>query len=193
MLHNWSSLYRALRPLISVWILDRRFFADDTWLHIFELRDGATGRILHEDLTIVTIELEQWARLMEKPLASTLKTGVGRWLHFLRSAQDVDPERPPAEFTSEEFREALGIMAAFTKSEARRDLYRRRFEFLATQASIEQEAEERGLAKGLAKGLATAKLEDAKRLKALGVAIDIIVQATGLPREEVEGLSSDGV
>jgi predicted transposase/invertase (TIGR01784 family) len=71
-------------------------------------------------------------------------------------------------------------MAAYTKSEARRDLYRRRFEFLATQASIEREAKENGKAEG--------KLEAARRFKALGVAIDIIIEGTGLSREEAEGL-----
>ena len=71
-------------------------------------------------------------------------------------------------------------MAAYTKRDARRDVYRRRFEFLATQASLELEAKQEGRAEGRA--------ENARKLKALGVAIDIIVQASGLSREEVEAL-----
>jgi predicted transposase/invertase (TIGR01784 family) len=193
MLYNWSSLYLAhlrkgesyisLRPLISIWILDRQLFPDASWLHVFELRDSGTDRVLHGDLTIVTIELELWTRLMEKALKSTLELGVGRWLKFLRSAQDLDPDKLPPEFESEEFREALEIMAAYTKSDARRDLYRRRFDFLATQASIEREAKEKGIAEGRAEG----KLEDARKLKALGVAIDIISEATGISREKIDG------
>lgn len=206
MLHNWASLYLAhlrkgesyiaLRPLICIWILDRQLFPDSAWLHVFELRDSGTGRVLHEDLTIVTIELEQWTRLMEAALKSTLEPGVGRWLKFLRGAQDLDPDLLPPEFENEEFKEALEIMAAYTKSDARRDLYRRRFDFLATQASFEREAKEKGMAEGRAEGRvegrvegrAEGKLDDARKLKALGVAIDIIIEATGISREEIDGI-----
>ena len=45
-----------------------------------------------------------------------------------------------------------------------------------------------GLAQGHAKGLAEAKIEMAIKLKALGVDIDTIVQATGLDRETIENL-----
>jgi predicted transposase/invertase (TIGR01784 family) len=202
MLHNWASLYLAtlqkgdpyasLQPLISVWILERRIFPDESWLHVFELRDAATGRILHGDLTIVTIELGAWVHLKEKALAVTVVEGVGRWLYFLGSAQDFDPERPPAGFDGGYFKEALEIMAAFTKSEAKRDIYRRRFEFYATQASIELEAKETGHAEGRAEGRAEGEAararEDARKLKQLGVSIDIITEATGLSREDVQGL-----
>jgi len=60
------------------------------------------------------------------------------------------------------------------------------------EASLELEAKQEGRAEGLAKGkaevTAEAKAEAARKLKTLGVAIDIIVQATGLSREEVEAL-----
>ena len=45
-----------------------------------------------------------------------------------------------------------------------------------------------GLAQGHAKGHAEAKIEMAIKLKALGVDIDTIVQATGLDRETIENL-----
>ena len=45
-----------------------------------------------------------------------------------------------------------------------------------------------GLARGHAEGLAEAKIEMAIKLKALGVDIETIVQATGLDRETVEKL-----
>ena len=45
-----------------------------------------------------------------------------------------------------------------------------------------------GHAEGLAEGHAEAKIEMAIKLKALGVDIDTIVQATGLDRETVESL-----
>jgi predicted transposase/invertase (TIGR01784 family) len=45
-----------------------------------------------------------------------------------------------------------------------------------------------GEAKGKAEGSAEARKEDARRLKALGVAVDIIAEATGLSPEEIGAL-----
>ena len=49
-------------------------------------------------------------------------------------------------------------------------------------------AREDGIAEGHARGHAEAKIEMAIKLKALGVDIDTIVQATGLDRETIENL-----
>ena len=55
-----------------------------------------------------------------------------------------------------------------------------------------EEAEIRGRAigreEGLAEGEAAARLEDARRFKELGVAVDIISQATGLSIDTIESL-----
>ena len=51
-----------------------------------------------------------------------------------------------------------------------------------------EEGRAEGLAEGLAEGEAAARLEDARRFKELGVAVDIISQATGLSVETIEGL-----
>lgn len=47
---------------------------------------------------------------------------------------------------------------------------------------------EEGLNKGREEGLKEANLNNARNLKKLGVAVDIISQATGLSKEEVEFL-----
>ena len=51
-----------------------------------------------------------------------------------------------------------------------------------------EDAEKRGLEKGLAEGRAEAQREMASKFKSLGVAIETIVEATGLDRETVEAL-----
>ena len=48
------------------------------------------------------------------------------------------------------------------------------------------EARREGIAEGEAKGKAEGAIEAARRLKALGVAVEIIAKATGLPAEEIE-------
>ena len=47
---------------------------------------------------------------------------------------------------------------------------------------------EEGRAEGRAEGEAAARLEDASRFKELGVAVDIISQATGLSIDTIESL-----
>ena len=47
---------------------------------------------------------------------------------------------------------------------------------------------EQGIERGIERGKAEERLENARKLKALGVAHDIICQATGLTAEEVAAL-----
>ena len=68
------------------------------------------------------------------------------------------------------------------------DEKRRNGELAAAREDGIAEGLAQGHAKGLAEGHAEAKIEMAIKLKALGVDIDTIVQATGLDRETVENL-----
>ena len=58
----------------------------------------------------------------------------------------------------------------------------------STAELAEKKGREEGRAEGLEKGREEAKLEDARRLKELGVGVDIISQATGLSQETIESL-----
>lgn len=52
--------------------------------------------------------------------------------------------------------------------------------------AFEMDARRDGIQQGLQQGLHQKAIQDACNLKRLGVSIDIIVQATGLSKEEVE-------
>jgi predicted transposase/invertase (TIGR01784 family) len=161
------------------------------------------GDLLCEDETIIVIELSSWAEEKGIIEGREIADPLDRWLYFLSRGEEIDPEQPPEALHGEEYEEAMEIMAAFTKSEAARDLYRRRLEYRLEQGSIAYEQKEQlekalakglaaGRAEGLAEGLAEGERErartDAHRLKALGVELGIIVEATGLSREDVEAL-----
>lgn len=55
-------------------------------------------------------------------------------------------------------------------------------------AYAKQKAQEEGRKEGLSQGRAEAQLEMARKLKALGMATDTIVQATGLDLDTIESL-----
>lgn len=63
---------------------------------------------------------------------------------------------------------------------------------ISRERTIENAAERRGLAKGreegLAKGIEQTNLAHAKSMKALGIDVSIIVQVTGLTKEEINSL-----
>ena len=68
------------------------------------------------------------------------------------------------------------------------DEKRRNGELAAAREDGIAEGHAKGLAEGHAEGHAEAKIEMAIKLKALGVDIDTIVQATGVDRETIENL-----
>ena len=60
---------------------------------------------------------------------------------------------------------------------------------LNSTAELERAAGyEQGLQQGVQQGRRESSLETARKLKALGVAVDVIAQSTGLSVEEIEGL-----
>jgi predicted transposase/invertase (TIGR01784 family) len=51
-----------------------------------------------------------------------------------------------------------------------------------------EEALKQGITEGIKQGIKEGKLETARKLKSLGVEINIIVQSTGLTEEEIQKL-----
>jgi predicted transposase/invertase (TIGR01784 family) len=145
---------------------------------------------------VVVIELSAWAAAREASGGRTIDEGLDPWLYLLWEGDGIDSESPPEALRIGAIEEAMEIMSTFTKSEAAKDLYRRRMDFLSTQRSIEYDIRETARSEGLAEGRAEGRVAgaseqartDARRLKRLGVAVEIIAEATGLSREEVEGL-----
>ena len=86
-------------------------------------------------------------------------------------------------FTADEYKQ-------YTKSLENMGDYTNIINTAAEEAEIRGRAigREEGLAEGRAEGEAAARLEDARRFKELGVAVDIISQATGLSVETIENL-----
>ena len=67
-------------------------------------------------------------------------------------------------------------------------IYEGRLKARLDRNSMIGEARDDGLADGEAIGIEKGKVETARNLKRIGVATETIVQATGLTKEEVEGL-----
>ncbi|MDP3177506.1 MAG: PD-(D/E)XK nuclease family transposase, partial [Spirochaetaceae bacterium] len=197
--HNWASRflsrmakgedYAVLHPVVAIWFLERDLFSDSQWFHSFSLRDSKSGFEFGEDELILTIELAKWVRGDETEVRvryapELLESELYLWLYFLTEGQDFDPEALPSSLLGTPVQEAVEAMAIFTKSETARHNYEKRLEMRMERASIEVEEREAGRAEGQR----PRALEDARRLKALGVDHGIIAQATDLEIHEIESL-----
>ena len=189
MLHNWTQLYqRQLTkgqkylmhlPAISIWILDDQMFDDGNWLHVFHCRDKETGRILHEDLCIITVELPVWQKLSQKENEGILEV-LGKWFYFLTHAKGAQSEMLLNQLNEPMFQEALDVITGFTKEQKLRHAYDMRENYERIVQSY--------IHTGFLEGTQTAYRDMARKLKADGMPQEQIVQLTGLDADEIEKL-----
>lgn len=118
------------------------------------------------------------------------KSPLEEWIYYLNTGEIPSTATAPG---LEEARERLKL-DSMTKDELAA-YYRHLDNIVILRDNINTEREEgraegieEGLNKGLVKGREEEKRENARNLKKLGVAVDIISQATGLPKEEIEKL-----
>lgn len=122
------------------------------------------------------------------------KSPLEEWIYYLNTGEIPSSATAPG---LEEARERLKL-DSMTKDELAA-YYRHLDNIVILRDNIYTEREEgraegieeglnKGLAKGKEEGAREANLNNARNLKKLGVAIEIISQATGLSKEEIEKL-----
>ena len=110
------------------------------------------------------------------------KSPLEEWIYYLNTGEIPSTATAPG---LEEARERLKL-DSMTKDELAA-YYRHLDNIVILRDNINTEREE-GRAEGREEGLKEASLNNARNLKKLGVAIDVISQATGLSKEEIEKL-----
>ena len=109
-------------------------------------------------------------------------TPLEEWLDFLKNAHIKDDTTTPG---LNEARETLQYMK-MTHDE--RVAYDQHIDAVRTQHSVFAAARLEGRAEGRAEGREVEKLDNARKMKALGIAADIIAQVTDLSVEEIDRL-----
>ncbi|HEY9593216.1 MAG TPA: hypothetical protein VHE79_01970, partial [Spirochaetia bacterium] len=118
------------------------------------------------------------------------------WLWFLIHGGEIDPEEEAFAGLRGAIQEAVEMLRAWTKKDKARYTRDRRLEWEWVHNTMMVDARNEGLeegrvegrAEGRAEGIEKGTRETAKALKDLGVDVDVIVKATKLSRDEVEGL-----
>ena len=139
--------------------------------------------------TICFVEL---GRMTKK--ISELETKFEKWIYLMKNMHKM--KNIPPEFADPMFRRLflLAEINNFTPEE--REQYYKSLESMGDYYNIinttAEEAEKRGLEKGLERGREEGreqeKIEMARKLKAVGVSIEAISQASGLSIETIESL-----
>lgn len=181
---NWDY---ELKSVYTIGILNFAFDEkDDQYFHHeVKLMDVRTKEVFYDKLTFVYLEMPKFNKQEHE-----LVTMFDKWLFVLRNLATL-LERPAAlqERVFNRLFEAAEI-AKFTKRELYeyedslknfRDMYS-----VITTAELKGEA--KGRAEGRAEGEYAERIKNARNLKILGVQNSIIVQATGLSEEEINGL-----
>ena len=115
-------------------------------------------------------------------------TPLDQWIYFLKNEEIKD------EFQAKGLQKAKKAFSLLSLPEKDRVAYARYQDDLRYQASLLEsnyglgrlEGKKEGLEQGLEQGIEQGKLEVARNLKKAGVAVDVIMQATGLSRDEIE-------
>ncbi len=112
------------------------------------------------------------------------KDSLDEWIYFLKSSEIPDG------FSAKGLRKAAKELDILKLSKEKRDIFEhfikdRRIAESSSKTAV-MEGVEKGIAIGIEKGIEKRNIEVARNLKLAGVAIDIIIQATGLSLGEIK-------
>lgn len=171
-----------------VGILNFSFDSSDTeyFHHEVKLVDLYTKKVFYDKLTFVYLEMPKFNKTEDE-----LETMFDKWLFVLRNLSSL-LERPRAlqNRVFDRLFEAAEI-AKFSKTELSEywDSLKIFRDWYSVISTAERKGREEGKAEGLEEGAKKANLNNARNLKKLGVAVNIISQATGLTSEEIDQIT----
>jgi hypothetical protein len=191
-----SEHFESLCPVYGLSILDDVYDDDpDNYYHDYRMVEaGQPGRVL-EGLRLVFIELPKYRENSPRE-ARRLRWA---WLRFLKEAGDAGRHGHPS---ADEFRDQVGITAPLRQAleiseecgfgPAQLESYDYFWDMVRYERTLMSgkfnEGHAEGHAEGRAEGQIEGMLKAAAGMKALGLAPEIIAQATGLPLERIANL-----
>lgn len=139
-LYNWTDLYSGqlsegekyslLRSTYSIWLLGEDLLPERAeWIHEFRLRDSR-GRQLLDHGGIWLLELNKFH-------ADTIQSEQDRWLKFFKDGARLDADALPPWMQTNEMKQAMSTLKAFSDKERAYHACQARQEFLRQQHSIQ--------------------------------------------------------
>ncbi len=177
---NFDKLEKGIIILISDYNLEK-LSKIKKYITKWNIREEDTPKVILTDvLEIYIIEL----RKASKDLSNNK---LNAWIKFINNPEDkIDMT------DSEELIEARRILQDISSTERERYLAEQREKWIMDKHAIHDAGYDKGLKEGIQKGLQEGlkqvhneKIEIAKKLKEKNIDIDIIIDTTGLTKEEI--------
>jgi predicted transposase/invertase (TIGR01784 family) len=165
-------------------------------LHTIKLKNQ-DGKTFYDKLTYIYLEMPNF-----KKAETELNSRLDQWLFFIKHLEDF--QAIPTIFSDEIFTQAFAKAELAKYGAAERDNYESSLKTYRDLKGVIDTAFDEGKLEGILEGKLEGKLEGitegelkgrreeklgvARQLKASGVSVEIIAQATGLTKEEIEQL-----
>ena len=207
-LYYWAKLYTeqlkvaqdysTLSKAIGIHILNFTSIPQAKNYHnVFHITEKDNGFAYFKDLELHTIELNKFtndANEELKDIVAKTKSALDMWAAFLTRHDLLKADRLPKELDNDSLKKALTVLNVMNFNDEERELYEDHLKWLRIEANTlkkaENKAREEGLAEGKAEGKAERDIAIAKNLLKLGLPLDSIAEATGLPLDQIEKLKS---
>ena len=203
-LYYWAKLYTeqlkesddygTLTKAIGIHILNFTSLPDsDKYHNVFHIVEKDNGIKYFKDLELHTIELKKFISSVSNELADVvakIKTSLDIWVAFLTKFNLFDKDHLPESLKDSGLKKALNVLEVMNFSEDEREGYEDHLKWLRMQMNTikkyEQLAAAEGEVRGEARGDELATHRIAKNMLKRGIEIALVMEDTGLPREEVE-------
>ncbi|SEH04287.1 Rpn family recombination-promoting nuclease/putative transposase [Candidatus Venteria ishoeyi] len=178
-----------LNAIYTIGILDFVFAEDkndnEVFHHEVQLFDKSTQKIFFDKLTYIYLEMPKF-----KKTEAQLKTHFDKWLYLLKNLEHLTNR--PAKLQERIFQKLLKQAEIANYNEQEYAEYEESLKvYRDLKNSIDTAFDDgrlQGRAEGIEKGMEKGILQTARKLKQAGVAVDVIVQTTGLTVKEIENL-----
>ncbi|MBI4742834.1 MAG: Rpn family recombination-promoting nuclease/putative transposase [Betaproteobacteria bacterium] len=177
---NKGDDYPKLNQVIFIGILDFNSFDGEHYLTRHLILNKETLQQELRDFEFNFIELRKFNKQ-----EAELESIVEKWIYFIKNAGNLTIIPKSAEAIPE-LKEAYTQATMNTWSQEELDVY----EYWQIRDAADRYSTEEKVEKGRAEGKREGKIEVARNLKAAGLAAEVIMQSTGLSREEIEGLKA---
>ena len=189
-LYYWSKVYsnqiekaedyKELKKTIGIHLLDFNYFKDERYLRRIVLKDFETDEI-YSDLNYEELYFIEMSKFNKK--YSELQTVLDRWITFLNKAYELDKNNIPEELQDEMIKKAIEKLEILYFDKEEREVYESEKKLRMDRKEEIRTAEEKGRKKE--------KIEIVKNLLKNNIKKDIILQVTGMSREEIEKIENN--
>lgn len=177
--------YNLIQPVYCLNLInDIGFESDpDEFYHDYAIVNVAHSDRIIEGLRFVFVELPKF-----KPESIAEKKMAVLWLRFLTEINKKTQEAPAELLENEQTRKALSLVEKSAMSEEQLYAYDKFWMTITDEEGFLEARYYKGMEKGRAEGKDEANHENARKMKSLGMPVEVIAQVTGLTIKEIESL-----